>query len=147
MDICWWTIGWKNGPTEFSGSIALQAGRFYPVTMQYYQNGASPSAQLAWSSPSTTKRIIPQSQLYPRAPATVSIIGSPVGSRIQIQVNGLPGKDYILQSSANLKNWTALKTNFAVADPSVVLPTNLTFFVDTTATNFPAKFYRVLQGL
>jgi len=46
-------------PTQLSGSISLQAGRSYPVTMQFYQTGASPSAHLAWSSPSTTKRIIP----------------------------------------------------------------------------------------
>src|SRR5439155_13906250 len=117
----------------------------YPVTMQFYQYGTSPLAQLAWSSPSTSKRIIPQTQLYPRAPARLSLMGHPSGNGVQIQVNGLPGKDYILQASTNLKNWTALKTNFAVPDPNVSLPTNLTFFVDVTAANFPSRFYRVLQ--
>jgi hypothetical protein len=131
-------------PTQLSGSIALQAGRFYRLAMEFYQNEASPSAQLAWSSPSTTKRIIPQSQLYPQAPAAVSFLSPPVGG-VQLQVNGLPGKDYILKASTDLHNWTALHTNLAVPDPNLSLPTNLTFFVDLTATNFPSRFYRVLQ--
>jgi hypothetical protein len=73
------------------------------------------------------------------------LLGIPAGSGVQLQVNGLPGKDYILQTSTNLKNWIALKTNFAVPDPSVSFPTNLTFFMDLAATNFPSRFYRVLQ--
>jgi hypothetical protein len=38
-----------------------------------------------------------------------------------------------------------LQTNLAVPDSSLSLPTNLTFFVDLKATNFPSRFYRVLQ--
>jgi hypothetical protein len=131
--------------TESSGSILLQAGRLYPITMQYYQNTGLSSAQLAWSSPTLAKGVIPQSQLYPRAPASLSLIGVLAGSGVQLQVDGLPGKDYILQASTDLKHWTALQTNVAVPDPNVSLPTNLTFFVDLAATNFPARFYRVLE--
>jgi hypothetical protein len=113
--------------------------------MEFYQNGTTPSAQLAWSSPSTTRRIIPQSQLYPRSPARLSLLGVPAKSGVKLQVNGLPGKGYILQASTDLKSWTGLQTNLAVPDPSVALPTNLTFFVDLKVTNFPSRFYRVLQ--
>jgi hypothetical protein len=131
--------------TEWSGSILLQASRLYPITMQYYQNTGLSSAHLAWSSPSIAKSIVPQSQLYPQSPARLSLIGVPAGGGVQLRVNGLPGKDYILKASTDLKNWTALQTNLAVPDPNVSLPTNLTFFVDLTATNFPSRFYRVLQ--
>lgn len=134
-----------EGESEWSGSIALQAGRLYPLTMQYYQNLGPAAAHLSWSSPSLGKEVIPQSQLYPQAPAHLSLLGIPAASGVKLQVDGLPGKDYILQTSTNLKNWTALQTNFAVPDPSISLPTNLTFFVDLTATNFPSRFYRVLQ--
>src|SRR5205085_7917162 len=113
-------------PTEFSGSIALQANQNYRVTMEFFQNGASPSAHLAWSSPSTTKRIIPQSQLYARAPAALVFLGGPARG-VQLQVNGLPGKDYILQASTDLNSWTALRTNVAPPNPDLSLPTNLTF--------------------
>jgi hypothetical protein len=132
-------------PAEFSASLPLQAGALYPVTMQFYQNGTTPLAQLAWSSPSTTKRVIPQSQLYPRSPARLSLLGRPATNGVQIQVNGLPGKGYALQASTDLKSWTALQTNLAVPDPKLSLPTNLTFFVDLKATNFPSRVYRVLQ--
>jgi hypothetical protein len=131
--------------TEWSGSLVLQTGRLYPIAMQYYQNTGASSAQLAWSSPNTAKSIVPQSQLYPQSPARLWLLGVPAVTGVQLQVNGLPGKDYILQASTDLKNWTALQTNLAVPDPNVSLPTNLTFFVDLKATNFPSRFYRVLQ--
>jgi hypothetical protein len=73
------------------------------------------------------------------------LLGVPAGNGVQLEVNGLPGKDYILLASGDLKNWTALKTNLAVPDPNLSLPTNLTFFLDLKATNFPSRFYRVLQ--
>jgi hypothetical protein len=135
----------EQSPTESSGSIALQADRMYPITMEYYEDTGVSSAQLAWSSPSTTMSVIPQSQLYPQSPAGLTLIGVQAGSGVRIQVDGLPGKGYILQSSRDLKHWTALQTNLAAPDPNVSLPTNLTFFVDLTATNFPSRFYRVLQ--
>jgi hypothetical protein len=54
-----------QGATEWSGAIALKAQQRYNIRMDYYQNGGDASATLAWSSPSTTQAIIPESQLYP----------------------------------------------------------------------------------
>ncbi|PYJ06703.1 MAG: hypothetical protein DME25_05995, partial [Verrucomicrobia bacterium] len=54
-----------QGPTEWSGTIGLTGGYRYPVKMEYYENGGGAVAKLSWSSPSTSKAIIPQSQLYP----------------------------------------------------------------------------------
>ncbi|MBV9865069.1 MAG: family 16 glycosylhydrolase [Abitibacteriaceae bacterium] len=54
-----------QSPSEYSGSIALQAGLLYNIRMDYYENKYGAVAQLSWSSPSTSKTIIPQSQLYP----------------------------------------------------------------------------------
>ncbi|MBI1177607.1 hypothetical protein GC207_09230 [bacterium] len=69
-----------QAPTEWSGSIALEAGKRYDIAMAYYENGGGAVAQLSWSSPSTAKAIIPQSQLYPTndVPPTVSLT-SPTG--------------------------------------------------------------------
>ncbi len=53
-----------QGPTDWTGTIALQAGKFYDIRMEYYENGGGAVAKLAWSSPSTTQTIIPTSQLY-----------------------------------------------------------------------------------
>ena len=54
-----------EGATEYSGSIALQVGQKYDVRMEYCENGGDAVAQLRWSSPSTPKQIVPQTQLYP----------------------------------------------------------------------------------
>ncbi len=55
-----------QGPTEWTGTATnLAAGRRYDIKMAYYENGGGAVAQLSWSSPSTAKAIIPQSQLYP----------------------------------------------------------------------------------
>ncbi|HKY29698.1 MAG TPA: PA14 domain-containing protein, partial [Pyrinomonadaceae bacterium] len=54
-----------QGPTEWSGSIALTAGQRYDVVMEFYENGGGATAKLSWSSASQPKQIIPQSRLYP----------------------------------------------------------------------------------
>jgi uncharacterized repeat protein (TIGR03806 family) len=51
--------------TTYQGSISLKAQQLYNIVMEYYENGGSAVAQLSWSSPSVTKAIIPQTQLYP----------------------------------------------------------------------------------
>jgi glucose/arabinose dehydrogenase len=53
-----------QSPTERSGTITLQAGQKYNIRMDYYENAGGAVAKLAWASPSQTKQIIPQSQLF-----------------------------------------------------------------------------------
>lgn len=70
-----WT---DHSETENSGTIALNAGQKYAIRIEYYENGVSARAKLAWSSALTTKQNVPTSQLYPapanRAPTLVSSI-------------------------------------------------------------------------
>ncbi|MHC4205706.1 MAG: PA14 domain-containing protein [Planctomycetota bacterium] len=54
-----------HGAEENSGTIDLAGGQFYPIVMEYYENGGGAVAQLSWSSPSTTKQLIPQAALSP----------------------------------------------------------------------------------
>jgi len=54
-----------QGPTEWSGTIALTAGQRYDLKMEYYENGGGAVAELAWSSPSQAKQIVPQARLFP----------------------------------------------------------------------------------
>jgi glucose/arabinose dehydrogenase len=51
-------------PREYSGTIDLLAGQKYDIRMEYYENGGGAVAQLAWSSATQAKEIVPQSQLY-----------------------------------------------------------------------------------
>ncbi len=54
-----------QAPTEHSGAIALVGGVRYNLEMDYYENAGGAVAELSWSSPSTAKTVIPQTQLYP----------------------------------------------------------------------------------
>lgn len=71
-----------QGPTEWSGTIALTAGQRYSVQMDFYQNQGGSEARLWWGSPSTAKAIIPQSQLYPihDVPPLITLTSPPDGS-------------------------------------------------------------------
>ena len=69
-----------QGATEYSGTINLVAGQYYPIQMQYFQGTGAASATLSWSSASQTKQIISQNQLYPALPTinwTNTATGSP----------------------------------------------------------------------
>ncbi|HLY73792.1 MAG TPA: PA14 domain-containing protein, partial [Planctomycetota bacterium] len=59
-----WT---DHAQTENSGSFSLSAGTKADLKLEYYQNGGLAVAKLLWSSPSTPKQTVPQSQLYPAA--------------------------------------------------------------------------------
>jgi uncharacterized repeat protein (TIGR03806 family) len=70
-----------QGPTEWSGSITLAAHQRYNIQMDYYEDGGGAAASLSWSSPSTTKAIIPQTQLYAVTnPPPVVILTSPTNN-------------------------------------------------------------------
>jgi glucose/arabinose dehydrogenase len=60
--------------TSSFGAIRLEAGRRYPIRMEYFENSGGASAELFWQSNSQTRQIIPQIRLYDGSsgPATVS---------------------------------------------------------------------------
>lgn len=58
-----WT---DHSPTEDSGTIRLEAGKKYDITLEYYERGGIAVIQLSWSAPGLAKAIIPAKQLYPR---------------------------------------------------------------------------------
>jgi hypothetical protein len=56
---------WTNhAVTENSGSIRLVAGQKYNIELQFYDATREAVAQLYWASPSTTRQLVPTSQLY-----------------------------------------------------------------------------------
>jgi hypothetical protein len=56
----------RHGPTENSGTIALEAGRRIPIELEFFEAGGGATAKLSWSSPSVPKQIIPESSLFNR---------------------------------------------------------------------------------
>jgi hypothetical protein len=56
-----WT---DHSPTTDSFQVALNAGQFYPIIIEYYQRGGGAVAQLYWTIGSGDRVVIPPSQLY-----------------------------------------------------------------------------------
>ena len=54
----------EDGHQEPSATVNLTAGQRYLLNIEYYENTGRARRRLRWSSPSTPKRIVPQSQLY-----------------------------------------------------------------------------------
>lgn len=55
---------WTSGtPMEISGQIALIAGQWYDLKLEYFENTGAAGVQLYWASPSQLKEIIPSSRL------------------------------------------------------------------------------------
>jgi len=56
---------------------------------------------------------------------------------LQLGFFGAPGSNYVLQATTNFSSWTPISTNTAL--------TNQLNLLDPQATNFPYRYYRVLQ--
>lgn len=56
-----WTL---HPATQDQGTITLEAGEAYPITLEYFEQGGHAIAELAWGSDSQMEQIVPQSQLF-----------------------------------------------------------------------------------
>lgn len=68
-------------PTTWSAALPMVAQQRYNIRLDYfYQNQGGAVAALSWSSPSTPRQLIPQSQLYPVTnPPPAVVLTSPAG--------------------------------------------------------------------
>jgi glucose/arabinose dehydrogenase len=107
-----WT---DHAATENSGTIALTAGQRYDVVMEYYENGGGAVAKLWWSSASTPKAIVPQSQLYssssPPTGFAVKINFQPAASPVPAGYLKDDGAAYGARGNGYTYGWNALTTN------------------------------------
>ena len=101
---------WVNGQQLFgwtqwgsSGSITLQAGQLYYLTMDFVQYYGSSGAGLYWSYPGQAQQLIPQSQLFgnPACMLSNTILADalPLGSTVATLL-GTPGEAGVTLSNA-----------------------------------------------
>ncbi|BDI29796.1 hypothetical protein CCAX7_18470 [Capsulimonas corticalis] len=64
---------------DYTGQIALQAGKKYDIRIEYFEDGGGANVNLRWESPSQTLQVIPQSQLFPPATAQSIAFNTPSG--------------------------------------------------------------------
>jgi len=58
------TVG-GNGPATLLANVPMTAGALTPFELDQINSAGSSNVQLFWSSPSTPRALVPQSQLYP----------------------------------------------------------------------------------
>jgi hypothetical protein len=93
----------------------------------------SGAAQLYSSMTDEAYEAIPSQILPLLRPDSIGAVSQSSGT-LQVQFTGLDGYAYVVQTSSNLSDWTALSTNY---------PVNGSFdFVDTPPPGSPRRFYR-----
>jgi hypothetical protein len=80
--------------------------------------------------------IILQSGVVVPMQPTLGSVGFVPGGAARVTLTGLPGQTYSIQASTNLQQWLTI-TNVTLTTPAGQ-------FVDTSATNFPLRFYRAV---
>ncbi|MEZ5041314.1 MAG: PQQ-dependent sugar dehydrogenase [Saprospiraceae bacterium] len=61
--------------TEHKGTFFMEAGKRYPIRMEYFEQGGGATASLSWSSARTSKQIIPKQQLFLPAAERIAMRG------------------------------------------------------------------------
>jgi hypothetical protein len=101
-----------QGPTAYSGTIALVAGTRYDIKMDYYEAGGGAEARLRWSSPSVPLAIIPNDHLFASGDQGTGGMAwddganAGTGDPYQVwQVSTTPGVAPVNVTSASPNNW------------------------------------------
>jgi hypothetical protein len=120
------TINTNNGLISWRPLIA-QSGTNYPFSVRVMDNGPGNLAATQSFTVTVTS---------PARPTVSGMLST--GGGFQFTVSGDSGPDYTVQASTNLAAWTTLFTTNSPALPFT--------WTDAAATNYPARFYRVLLG-
>jgi hypothetical protein len=125
------------------------------ATLYYTLDGSLPTtSSFLYSGPFTlTNSVIVMVNAFESgfnnsvAASAVFVVGPPsifftsanflANGTFQLGFSGASNNNYVLQATTNFVDWTSLSTNAAT--------TNLFNLVDPGASNFPYRFYRVLQ--
>lgn len=139
---------WTNhGPTSDFGSILLSAGQKYDIRMDFFQGGGPATAQLFWSSPSTTEVLIPQTQLYsgvaPAAPTNLAVVAAS-GTQLNLSWtnNTNIATGYAVERATNGVNFTVVTAAlppFTTSYQDTSLNPNVTYTYRVRALNFAAN--------
>jgi predicted phosphodiesterase len=90
---------------------------------------------LSWETYDNKNQVLDMFTLQSRAPALSWQTGAPVGGLLKLGVAGKPGTSYVLESSTNLVNWSAVVTN--------TVPLNgPPMFTNSVAVTSPGRSFR-----
>jgi MYXO-CTERM domain-containing protein len=133
-----------QGPTNYSGTVTLNANTIYPIRYEYYQNGGGTAATLGWSSATMAQQIIPQANLYSTVPmppaAPTNVIGTPLAFP-----QGLYGEIQVdWTAPAGATGYQILSGPSATGPFTQVGTSNTNTFIDTTSQQGQTYYYVVI---
>lgn len=110
---------WQSqGATDWTNTIALQAGTRYNIKLEYLQTGGSAQAHLYWYSPSQSKEVIPNTCLYPTNSAGAGSSNAPAVVTSALSAVAFLGQPF---------NFTVTGANTPLGFTAAGLPPGLTF--------------------
>ncbi len=56
---------WSRKKRQPNGAIELEAGKRYPICVEYYEHGHDARLVLSWTGPDGKKQVVPKAHLYP----------------------------------------------------------------------------------
>lgn len=78
--------------TEHTGSIFLEAEKFYPIQLEYFESIGDASVQLLWSGENLERAFVPSSQLFPNIRLvpeedfSIRVFPNPVSSLLKVEM-------------------------------------------------------------
>ena len=127
------SFSWALGtlPVNAGASLALS---FVATSVGSYTNIATVSADTSDTNSDDDVSVATLAVVAPVPPALMPTV-LPNGAGFQLSVTGNDGLNTTVQASTNLVNWVNL---FTGVSPFV--------FTDTSASNYPSRFYRAIVG-
>ncbi len=122
---------WNDHPVKtFSGSLPLEAGKTYPITMEYYDNTQHAVARLLWSSASQPKSVVPKSNLYsvPSADRVGSVSTDALIDRLALDIQS----DGVINNIAGEEVIGGVDPEVVTQDPLPLIIPNTTYRVSGT---------------
>jgi autotransporter-associated beta strand protein len=135
------SVGVTLSPPDTNAAIYYTLDGSLPTTNSLLYSGAFTLKNNATVSASAFEsgydNSVAASVLFLVQPLNFTSEGFLANQQFQMEFTGVTGSNYVLQATTNFLTWTPISTNTAV--------TNLLNLVDPGATNYPYRFYRVVQ--
>ncbi|MEZ4954874.1 MAG: PQQ-dependent sugar dehydrogenase [Saprospiraceae bacterium] len=104
-----------QGTNEYSAQLLLEAEKYYPIRLEFFEGIGDAKVQLLWSSPQVERSIVPSSQLFPALPVPPFM-----GEELEVSVFPNPVTDFLTLQFGSPANTTMQVTIFNAAGQMVI---------------------------
>ncbi|MEQ8677173.1 MAG: PA14 domain-containing protein [Aggregatilineales bacterium] len=131
-----------HAPRENSATATLEAGRAYPIILDYYENVGGAQISLTWSSPTMARTSISPNQLFPLDPGPNPTIYNP-DAPVEVEVEVVVTPEPIVEVPPETPVVEEPVVEVPVVEEPVVVPVTM---VDLTLTSICAGQWQVTNA-